>query len=235
MNTQYLTTFFCLFFFQVNVFGQYFEGELTSSNIYLVKGTQTELFSSVLQKEYYKGNYYKVQIPDARDGQMDWIIEYHETKRGYEKKSDVRTDTSYIVTDQQPTYDKDGKIQFKKMNPEKKRPIISYPLCKKAIDSSTIFKKLDTTFVIGGLLSKVMLEYRGNEIVRQYYYCDTVKINPLMYSCPKEHSRFYNLTDGALITQIISYKPQVYDYVYLLERIESKAIDEKTFAIPKNE
>jgi hypothetical protein len=234
MNNKKIITFLILLICTIDTYCQDFEGKLNYRNIYLKMGTQDLLFEPIPQIEFYKGGLRKIEIPNSADGQMEWQIENYQTKAGYIKFSDKRIDTSYIVTDEPLTYQKDGKTYFKKPKSEKKlqpKPIKKYDLCNKFVDTTT-FKKLDTTFVIAGLKSNLIFEYRGDKVVTQYYYCDTIKLNPKFYECNSQFSRFYKMTNGALITQYVNYEVDGYDFIYQLTGISIEKVNEKIFEIP---
>lgn len=229
-----IITFFILLICNLNTFSQGFEGKANYRNIYLKTGTQDLLFPPIAQIESFKGGLRKIEIPNSGDGQMEWQIENYDTKFGFIKFSDKRIDTSYIVTDEPVTYQKDGKTYFKKPESEKKlkpKPIKKYDLCNNFEDTTT-FKKLDTTFIVAGLKTNLIFEYRGDNVVRQYYYCDTIKLNPKFYECNSKFSRFYKMTNGALITQYVNYEVDGYDFIYQLTDISIEKVNEKIFEIP---
>lgn len=235
MNNKKIITFLILLICTIDTYSQYFEGKLNYLNIYLKMGTLELLFEPIPQIEFYKGGLQKIEIPNSTYGQMEWQIENYQTKTGYIKFSDIRIDTSYIVTDEPLIFQKDGKTYFKKPESVKKlqpKPIEKYDLCSKFIDTTT-FKKLDTTFIIAGLKSNLIIEYRGDNVVSQYYYCDTIKLNPKFYDCNSKFNRFYKMTNGALITQYLNYEACGFDYIYQLTDISFEKVDVKIFEVPK--
>ncbi len=234
MNNKNIIIFFILLICNLKTFSQGFEGKLNYRNIYLKKGTQDLFFEPQPLIESYKGSLRKIEIPNPAYRQMEWQIENYETKLGYIKFSNKRIDTSYIITDEPVTYQKDGKTYFKKPETEKKlepKPIEKYDLCKKFLDTTT-FKKLDTTFIVAGLKTNLIFEYRGDNVVRQYYYCDSIKLNPKLYDCNSKFSRFYKMTNGALITQYVNYEVDDYDFIYQLTNFSVEKVNEKIFEIP---
>jgi hypothetical protein len=138
------------------------------------------------------------------------------------------------VTDKEPTFSKDGKITFQKPDSVLIAPILKGVLCSETNDTSYVLSKYDSTFIINGLKCNVLIETRNNQKTAEYYYCDSIKIDPIQYKCNRMDGldRLYKFTKGALIVQLVSYG-DLYTYIYQLQSISPKKIDNTVFDIPK--
>ncbi len=236
---KYIIIITAIFLSSIGVNGQSFQGELMINNIYFVKGTSEQLFPPIVQKEFYNDRFKKVQIPDAADGQLDWQIEDYENNLGFLKKSDKRKDTSYFVTDKPMTYEKDGKTYFKMpQDADKskvvKTKVIEYNLCEET-ENEDKYVKSDMTVMIAGIKSKLIMHFKNDELIGEYYYTDSIKLDPKFYACNSQSSSFYKFTDGAMITKFINYDFPMYDYIYEIQSIDYKQLENSFFDLPKNE
>ena len=72
--------------------------------------------------------------------------------------------------------------------------------------------------------------------IAEYYYCDSIKINPLHYSCMRMDGddKLYKFTNGSLITKRVLYDIDTYIYVNELQAIREKKINKEFFELPKD-
>jgi hypothetical protein len=205
-NISVVTFFLFVSLFNSNkILAQYFEGKLQYANYYLDKNTFKQ-FSAKLEWVYIKGNYQKTQLIDTGQGSLDWeLLDF-----------------------------KNSQVYYRKIY--KDAPILHGSLCAtKSNDSAVTFDLLDTTYVISGLTSKVMIKYVGDKKMAEYYYYDSIRINPIHFKCHIENDLdlFYNKTNGALITQIVDYGGS-YVYIYQLKEIDKGIVDDSEFVLPKD-
>jgi len=88
--------------------------------------------------------------------------------------------------------------------------------------------------MINGLKCNLIIKTRNNKKTNEYYYCDSIKIDPIQYQCNRldRLDKLYKLTKGSLIVQLVSYD-DLYTLVYQLQSITAKKIENSTFDIPK--
>ena len=108
-------------------------------------------------------------------------------------------------------------------------------VCSPYIDTSISLEPLDTTFVIAGLRSHVVIMKRKGIRFADYYYCDSVNIDPAQYACHRADGLdiLYKFTKGGLITQVVQYDSDLYNYATQLTSIRRKSINDSVFDIPK--
>lgn len=231
MRQKKLVTILLLFVFKVSV-GQFFEGEINYVSYFLDKETMQPLFDPVPEIVTIKGGKYKIFLPGAQQGQLEWEIDNFYEGSSFSRKS--YKNVNYPVSDKEPTFSKDGKLIFQKPDSALVAPISKGVLCRQTNDTLEVFTQLDTTMVIKGLNCKVILKTRGDKTLSEYYYCDSIKLDPIQYKCNRldKLDKIYRLTKGSLIVQLVSYD-DLYTLIYQVQSIATKKIEDKTFDIPK--
>jgi hypothetical protein len=212
-------------------FAQYFEGEINYTSYYLDKQTMAQMVPPHAEVVSVKGAKYKIFLPNAQQGAMEWEIDNYKDGMSYSRKS--YKNINYKVTDKPPVM-KDGKLVFEKPDSPMVAPIMRGILCNPKNDTADLFTKYDTTFIINGLKCNVIIATRNNIKTAEYYYCDSIKIDPIQYKCNRMDGldKLYKFTKGALIVQLVSFG-DMYTYVYQMQSIQSKKIVDSVFDIPK--
>jgi hypothetical protein len=74
---------------------------------------------------------------------------------------------------------------------------------------------------------------RGGVRTADYYYCETIHIDPSQYSCNRLDGldKLYKATQGSLITQIVQYD-DLYTFVSQISAVRNMPISESAFALP---
>jgi hypothetical protein len=212
-------------------FGQVFEGKINYESYFLDKETMKPLFDPVPETVTIKGGKYKIFLPGAQKGQLEWEIDNFYEGSSLSRKSYKNVD--YPVSDKEPTFSKDGKLIFQKPDSALVAPILKGVLCIQVNDTFDVFTKLDTTYMIHGLICNVIIRTRNEKKINEYYYCDSIKLDPIQYKCNRRDKldKLYKLTKGSLIVQLVAYD-DLYTLVYQLQSITSEKIDDKVFDIP---
>jgi hypothetical protein len=231
MQQKKLITVLFLLTFKIS-FGQFFEGEINYVSYFLNKETMQPLFDPVPETVTIKGGKYKSFLPGAQQGQVEWEI--NDFYKGTSFSRNSYKNVKYPQFDKKPTSSKDGKITFPKSDSMLVPPILKGVLCSKINDTLDVFTKLDTTFMINGFNCNVVIMTRNGRKLYEYYYCDSIKIDPIQYKCNRldKLDKIYKLTKGSLIIQLVGYD-KVYTMIHQVQSINSIKIDDKTFDIPK--
>jgi hypothetical protein len=98
----------------------------------------------------------------------------------------------------------------------------------------TWLRMLDTTMVVAGLNCKILEVIKDEYRVAEYYYCDSIKIDPAQYACRRADgdSKIYKFTNGSLITKRVIYDMDEYIYVQELQCIDDDKVLEEVFKLP---
>jgi hypothetical protein len=212
-------------------FAQFFEGDIHYISYFLNKESLKPLVEPVSEIVTVKKGKYKIFLPGAKQGQLEWQVYNFIEGFSFSRKS--YKEISYPVFDKQPTFDKDGKIQVPKPDSTLVAPILKQQLCGRIDDSIDMFIKLDTTIIINGITCKVLIRKHGDKTIAEYYYCENLKLDPIQFSCNRFDNldKVYKLTKGSIIVQMVTYD-ELYTLIYQAQEIVEKKIDDEIFNIP---
>jgi hypothetical protein len=70
--------------------------------------------------------------------------------------------------------------------------------------------------------------------IAEYYYCDSIKVDPLQYSCRRADgdNKIYKFTNGSLITKRVIYDMEDYIYVQELQCMDENKFGDELFKLP---
>jgi hypothetical protein len=213
-------------------FGQFFEGEINFTNYYVDKDSLKPLFDPKPEVVSIKGARYKSFMPNAEQGALEWEIDDYSKNVRFSRKS--YKNINYMVTDKEPTFSKDGKIQFQKPDSALVAPIMKGRTCVANIGWSDSLVVIDTTFDISGFQCKLAMRYNDGVKKSEYYYTDSIKLNPAFYTCDRtDHlSKIYRKTNGSLIVQLVEYADG-YIWIQQAQSVKKIEIPDATFELPK--
>jgi len=231
MRRKYILILTLILLFKAS-FGQVLEGEMNYVSYILSKDSMKPIANPITETVSVKGGKYKIVVHDAQKGQLEWQIDNYYEGNSYSRKSYKNVD--YAILDKDPTISKEGKLIFEKPDSPLVAPILKSLLCSKLKDSLSVFTKVDTIIMINGFKCNVITQDRGGKMVCDYYYCDSIKLDPIQYACNRIDGldKLYKLTNGSVIAQLISYD-ELYTWIYQLQSIKSTKIEDKIFDIPK--
>lgn len=211
---------------------QTFEGELKYTGYILQKGSMELLGKPIPEIWIMKRSKYKILLPQAEKGQLEWETGDFVTGFGYSRKTYKNAD--YIITDKAPTF-KNGKLSFEKSDSASNPAIEKRKLCFEKNDTSVLYKKMDTTIIIKGLKCNVINRYKDGIKTNEYYYCDEVRIDSLQYQCFRTDGldNLYKRTNGSLIVQMVTFD-ELFTYILQLDSINEKSIDDSVFDLPRD-
>ncbi|MDB5226910.1 MAG: hypothetical protein JWN78_1103 [Bacteroidota bacterium] len=227
------------------VFAQtYFEGELDYRNAFIDKQSFQRLYEDILQTVTIKGGKYKLNV--NQKNKINWQIDDFENGHSYEyrnfgkPRTVIQNDTIHIVdTLINATISVRDSISIRKDTSNVHR-IFERQLCWDSTKFAkpknyTGLRMLDTMIVVAGMNCHIMEDIKDGFRSAEYYYFDSIKINPLQYNCFRVDGddRLYKFTNGSLITKRILYDTDDYIYVLELVAIRPKEISDEVFELPK--
>ena len=213
-------------------FGQFFEGQIEYVSSYLNKTTLKPLLADIPETVTIKGGKYKIYIPNAQGGQLEWKIDNFYDGNTFSRKS--YKNSSYPVSDKEPVISNDGTLTFPKSDSPVVASIMKGKLCGNFIDTSRRFVKLDTTVTINNLSCSVVIEYTNGSPSAEYYCYSKIKLDPTLYNCQRNDGldNIYRYTAGSLIAQLVLYD-EAFIYIYQVQNIKAISVSDSEFDIPK--
>lgn len=224
----------------------YFEGELDYRNAFIDKVSFQRLYEDISLTVTIKGGKYKLNInqKDKINWQIDDFVNGHSYEyRNFGKpRTVIQNDTIHIADSS--NFFTNGKILLKDSIFIRKDTSTAYRIFERQLcwDSTKVarpdyrgLRVMDTMMVVAGLNCHVMEDIKEGYRSAEYYYCDSIKINPAHYNCLRVDGddRLYKFNNGSLITKRILYDTDGYIYVLELEAIRPKEISDEVFELPK--
>jgi hypothetical protein len=206
-----------------------FEGELEYRNTFIDRESFQRMFEDVTELLSIKGPLTKTEYPKHQPGNLFFQIIDAEKKITYELRK-VKSVRDSMATDSltQMVYDTAWQVYRKplcKTGPEPRMPV---PRIFSGL------RLLDTVMIIAGLPCHVAEDVKDGVRVGEYFYCDSIKLDPAYYDCRRTDGddRLYKFTNGSLITRRVLYDVEAYIYVKELQAIRRKIIEPDCFELP---
>jgi hypothetical protein len=214
------------------VSAQFFEGEIEMKNYFLDKVSYKPLMDPQLEIVTVKGYLYKSYLPNAESGSLEWQIDNFAEGVSYSRISNKNSGGKLLNINEVKTKDSIG--VFGKVGSDYVQPIMKGRLCVGVVDSMDVFLELDTVIMVSGFKCKVLVRNRKGERMSEYYYTDSIRMDPSQYSCLRADKldKVYKKTGGALIVQLVEFD-KMFIGIQQIQRIERKKIEKSDFFLPE--